>query len=109
MMGIDVIQAFELALQSAALHLLSSPAYQEDYSPFAARTISICRFGLEAPARPRMHPSACMMRMTRKAHIGPKSERSKMPRVPAKSPTPEEQQATRRARAADRTQTKTSR
>ena len=43
----------------------------------------------------------------KKAHIGPKTERSKMPRVPAKPPTPEEQQATRRARAADRAQTET--
>jgi len=43
----------------------------------------------------------------KKAHIGPKSERSKMPRVPTKSSTPEERLAKRRAQAADRAQTET--
>ena len=43
----------------------------------------------------------------KKAHIGPKSERSKMPRVPTKPPTPEERLAKRRAQAADRAQTET--
>ena len=43
----------------------------------------------------------------KKAHIGPKSERSKMPRVPTKSSTPEERLAKRRAQAANRAQTET--
>ena len=43
----------------------------------------------------------------KKAHIGPKSERSKMPRVPTRSSTPEERLAKRRAQAADRAQTET--
>jgi hypothetical protein len=43
----------------------------------------------------------------KKAHIGPKSERGKMPRVPTKPPTPEERLAKRRAQAADRAQTET--
>jgi transposase len=43
----------------------------------------------------------------KKAHIGPKSERSKMPRLPTTPPTAEEQLAKRRAHAADRAQTQT--
>ena len=43
----------------------------------------------------------------KKAHIGPKSERSKMPRVPRKPVTAEERLAKRRAQAADRAQTET--
>ena len=43
----------------------------------------------------------------KKAHIGPKSERSKLPRVPTKSSTPEERLAKRRANATDRAQTET--
>lgn len=43
----------------------------------------------------------------KKAHIGPKSERSKMPRVPTKAATPEEKLAKRRANATDRAQTQT--
>ena len=43
----------------------------------------------------------------KKAHIGPKSERSKMPRVPSKPVTAEERLAKRRAQAADRAQTET--
>jgi hypothetical protein len=43
----------------------------------------------------------------KKAHIGPKSERTKMPRVPHREPTPEERLAKRRANAADRAQTQT--
>src|SRR6478609_6572003 len=43
----------------------------------------------------------------KKAHIGPKSERSKMPRLPGKPSTPEERLAKRRAQAADRAQTET--
>lgn len=43
----------------------------------------------------------------KKAHIGPKSERSKMPRVPSKPVTAAERLAKRRAQAADRAQTET--
>jgi hypothetical protein len=43
----------------------------------------------------------------KKAHIGPKSERSKMPRVSAPATTAEERLAKRRANAADRAQTQT--
>ena len=43
----------------------------------------------------------------KRAHIGPKSERSKMPRVPTKPVTAEERLAKRRAQAADRAQTET--
>ncbi len=43
----------------------------------------------------------------KKAHIGPKTERSKMPRVPTTPSTPEERLAKRRAQAADRAQTET--
>src|SRR5215831_5797401 len=43
----------------------------------------------------------------KKAHIGPKSERSKMPRVPTRASTPEQRLAKRRAQAADRAQTET--
>jgi hypothetical protein len=43
----------------------------------------------------------------KKAHIGPKSERSKMPRLPSKPVTAEERLAKRRAQAADRAQTET--
>ena len=43
----------------------------------------------------------------KKAHIGPKSERSKMPRVPGKPSTPEQRLAKWRAQAADRAQTET--
>ena len=43
----------------------------------------------------------------KKAHIGPKSERSKMPRVPTRPVTAEERLAKRRAQAADRAQTET--
>jgi transposase len=43
----------------------------------------------------------------KKAHIGPKSERSKMPRPPSKPVTAEERLAKRRAQAADRAQTET--
>lgn len=41
----------------------------------------------------------------RKAHVGPKSERSKMPRVPRKGATAEEQLAKRRANAQEKAQT----
>lgn len=44
----------------------------------------------------------------KKAHVGPKSERVKMPRVDdGKRPTPEERLAKRRARARDKAQTET--
>lgn len=43
----------------------------------------------------------------KKAHIGPKSERTKMPKVPTKPVEPEERLAKRRANAADRAQTET--
>jgi transposase len=43
----------------------------------------------------------------KKAHIGPKSERSKMPRVPTNPSTPDQRLARRRAQAADRAQTET--
>jgi transposase len=43
----------------------------------------------------------------KKAHIGPKSERSKMPRIPSAPVTAEEKLAKRRAQAADRAQTQT--
>ena len=43
----------------------------------------------------------------KKAHIGPKSERSKMPRVPTKPVTADERLAKRRTQAADRAQTQT--
>ena len=43
----------------------------------------------------------------KKAHIGPKSERSKMPRVPTAPPTAEQRLAKRRSNATDRAQTET--
>jgi transposase len=43
----------------------------------------------------------------KKAHVGPKSERSKMPRPPSTPVTAEERLAKRRAQAADRAQTET--
>ncbi len=43
----------------------------------------------------------------KKAHIGPKSKRSKMPRIPSTPVTAEEKLAKRRAQAADRAQTQT--
>jgi transposase len=43
----------------------------------------------------------------KKAHIGPKSERSKMPRVPTAPSSPESQLAKRRANAAEKSQTQT--
>ena len=43
----------------------------------------------------------------KKAHIGPKSERTKMPRVPTRPVPPEERLEKRRANAADRAQTET--
>jgi transposase len=69
--------------------------------------MSVLLLGVVAELSNQLEKVKHELAQLKKAHIGPKSERSKMPRVPTKPVTADERLAKRRTQAADRAQTQT--